>query len=170
MPVSRRMALCLRLPPLQRTGRTLLEPSLVTAAGRPSSYLRFFWCTGKRPPVLRCLCLLSREMPIFPERSQQEAQEIIANTRAISCQRPPVLYRPLPLRCCSPSPPCGGASTPHSPAAAACEFLRKQHTIQQKAINFNLFPGQPLLIHKTQKFIHSKTPLGQPSGHYASPL
>ena len=66
LPWDKRRALNFILPPRARTGRTRLSSteSLVMAAGRANSNLRFLMCTCLRPPVLRLLCLESLEIPI----------------------------------------------------------------------------------------------------------
>merc|ERR1719382_2104129 len=73
LPLSRRRARYFMLPPRQRTGRTLLAPNLQSAAGRPISNLRFFWWMFLRPPVLRCLCRESREIPMAAGRARTGA-------------------------------------------------------------------------------------------------
>ena len=64
LPVSRRIARNLVLPPRTRTECTRLGPILVIAICRPMSYFLFLWYWGFLPPVRRRLCRLSRLIPM----------------------------------------------------------------------------------------------------------
>merc|ERR1719318_45639 len=53
------------LPPRHLTRCILFAPTLVLAAGRPSSNFLFFLSGFLLPPVFRRLCQLSREIPMM---------------------------------------------------------------------------------------------------------
>ncbi len=75
LPVCMRRARNLMWPPRPRTMcvRCSFE-SLVLAAWRPMSYLRFLWMATFLPPVARRLCSEWREIPILPTPTAAEQQ------------------------------------------------------------------------------------------------
>jgi len=69
LPVSSRIARRFSLPPRTRTTCTRFGPSLVMAAGRPSSNLRFFrYLIGAAPDLERFV----RDVRVIPERCVSE--------------------------------------------------------------------------------------------------
>ena len=73
--------------------RTRLAPSLVDAEGRASSNLRFLRFSGMRPPVLRRLCWLSREMPLRAPGLEAESHWGRAMRGSLNRQKNTLLQR-----------------------------------------------------------------------------